>query len=76
MAGSYNHCVSDDGQLLRPTRADFQNQVENLGDAFESIEEMFGMIWYLASGDADRVELARQHFRRGLEMSPGTDGQL
>lgn len=99
MAGSYGHCVSDDGQLLE--NGDLVAMIENLGDAYEAINEMYGMIWLLAdawakSGDLevylatslgakDRsveippekvVEWAREHYRKGLEVSPGTDGLL
>jgi len=84
MAGSYNHAISDDGQLLR--NADFVRMVENLGDAYETAEEMYGMIWHLAADldrasggtrkTADNVEWARTHYREGLELSPGTRGEL
>jgi hypothetical protein len=47
MAGSYNHCVAKDGQLL--VNEDLIQMVENLGDAYEALEEMYGMIWYLAA---------------------------
>ena len=54
--------------------------IENLGDAYEAIEEMYGMIWKLAvmlgtlGGDqtlspADYVEMARQNYQAGLELS-------
>ena len=69
MAGSYAHTVNDAGQLRR-------NQsiaCENLGDAYETIEEMYGMIWMLAGGNEDRVEWARQRYKRGLELSPGVE---
>lgn len=81
MAGSYDHAVADDGQLLRPQ--DFTGMVENLGDAYETVEEMYGMIWYLADWvtrdaggrAAEVVELARQSYLNGLSISPGTDGR-
>ena len=69
MAGSYNHAVNNNGLLRR----DQSIAAENLGDASETIEEMFGMIWWLASGSEDRVELARQNYRQGLAMSPGVE---
>lgn len=48
MAGSYNHCVDKEtGKLY--VNEDLIQMVENLGDAYESIEEMYGMIWWLAS---------------------------
>lgn len=92
MAGSYRHVTSSKtGKLVAPT--DSIGGVENLGDAYEAIEEMYGMIWWLASQwdhDLDQlkgvgpydvaasvaqfVEEARQNYREGLEVSPGTDG--
>lgn len=92
MAGSYNHAVAQesDGQLY--CNEDFVRMVENLGDAYETVEEMYGMIWWLAghaalldtSNGPDRttearaelVEQARTHYRDGLQISPGTDGRL
>jgi hypothetical protein len=74
MAGSYKHAVTASGNLVSPER--IGNAAENLGDAYETIEEMYGMIWYLAarvSGDpAGRVaavEDARVNYRRGLEIA-------
>jgi hypothetical protein len=74
MAGSYKHCVAEDGQLLTPEQ--FSGMIENLGDAYEAIEEMYGMVWYLAEGDASRVEAARQRHTTGLGLSPGIEGRL
>lgn len=74
MAGSYNHCIAKDGQLLLPRQ--FTDMIENLGDAFEAIEEFYGMVWYLAEGDASRVEAARQRYTTGLGLSPGIEGRL
>lgn len=47
MAGSYNHVVNDDGNL--GSHEFVVDMLENGGDVFEGVEEMFGMIWYLAS---------------------------
>jgi hypothetical protein len=69
MAGSYNHTVTNRG-LLRNNKS-FIDMIENLGDAYETIEEFYGMVWFLAQGDADRVEEARQRYKEGIEMSPG-----
>lgn len=69
MAGSYKHCVTDDG-LLR-TDGSFTGMIENLGDAWEAIEEMYGMIWLLAGGNGHLVEDARQRYDEGIELSPG-----
>jgi hypothetical protein len=46
MAGSYSHIVDNNGRLL--SNEDFIDMIENLGDAYEMAEEMYGMIWYLA----------------------------
>lgn len=69
MAGSYNHCVTRLGKLRN--NHSFLQHIETLGDAYEAVEEMYGMIWYLASGNEARVELARDHWRLGMERSPG-----
>lgn len=82
MAGSYNHVVKDDGNL--GSNAWIAGMVENGGDVFEAVEEMYGMIWYLAGGPFDEgtgiigthpdtikavVEEARQNYKAGLEIS-------
>ena len=69
MAGSYLHTVNDEGKL----RIDQSIACENLGDAYETIEEMYGMIWYLAGGNYREVDAARQNYREGIEMSPGVE---
>lgn len=82
MAGSYGHVVADDGQLLG--NEDFVEMVGNLGDAFETVEEMYGMIWWLAdrlaaaqhTDPAALVQAAVDNHQRGLEQSPGTAGTL
>lgn len=66
MAGSYNHAVTASGNL-RSNEA-FANMIENIGDAYEMAEEMWGMIWFLAQGDPQRVELARTHYREGRRL--------
>lgn len=89
MAGSYNHAVNHegDGQLL--CNEQFAGMIENIGDAYEMAEEMYGMIHFLAEQirtfSADEhgndvslrgiVEEARLNYRIGLSMSPGTDGR-
>lgn len=81
MAGSYKHCVAEDGQLL--VNEDLIKMVETLGDAYEAIEEMYGMIWWMASTMYSEigfrwsfVEHARKNYLLGLTHSPGTDGHL
>ena len=41
MAGSYRHCLGDDGSFGF-------DLIENLGDAHEACEEMFLMIFFLS----------------------------
>ena len=75
MAGSYNHCVEKpSGRLLNTF--DLNAMIENGGDVYEAVEELYGMVWFLANGDAARVEDARQNYSSGLGMSPGTEGSL
>lgn len=47
MAGSYNQVIENDGNL--GSNEHVVDMLENGGDVFEGVEEMFGMIWYLAS---------------------------
>jgi hypothetical protein len=44
MAGSYNHITTAKGKF-RGTQL-----IDNLGDAYEALEECYGMIWALAHG--------------------------
>lgn len=69
MAGSYKHVVTKTGKLR--SNESLIQMIENLGDAYEAIEEMYGMIWYLADGDAEAVERARLGYKSGLAYSPG-----
>lgn len=78
MAGSYNHCVDDNGHLLSNDEMMISGaMIENLGDAYEAIEEMFGMIWFLAAmgpdspamSPADLVDHARLNYKAGLKLS-------
>jgi hypothetical protein len=59
MAGSYKHCVTDDGKFLAE---DFDGMIENLGDAYEACEEMVFMIDFLANGDRSRIDEASEAF--------------
>jgi hypothetical protein len=65
MAGSYKHIVDDKGRYHGPVLLD------HMGDAYEALEECYGMIWFLADGDPIKVERARTRYQEGLEMSPG-----
>ena len=69
MAGSYNHATDNDGRL-RSTET-MSTATETQGDAYETIEELFGMVWFLADGDPYRVEEARQRYLDGIAVSPG-----
>lgn len=76
MAGSYLHCVDDDGKLVSPS--DLADMLENAGDVYEAVEEMYGMIWYLAdhlalsaATRALAVEIAHHNYTEGLAKSPG-----
>lgn len=81
MAGSYGHATTHDGKLR--SNESFVGMVENLGDAYETVEEMYGMVWFLAealsqgsSGSVESpvyVELARTHYQHGLSVSPGIE---
>lgn len=69
MAGSYRHAVDHLGRLTN--FEEMTIAIETQGDAYETIEEMYGMIWWLAEGNSERVEEARQRWADGLAMSPG-----
>jgi hypothetical protein len=71
MAGSYSHCVTEDGKLRNPY--DLAQMLENGGDVYEAVEELYGMVWYLADGDELKVEEARRMYRDGLQSSPGLE---
>jgi hypothetical protein len=77
MAGSYNHVTTRSGNLR--DNDSFVQMIENLGDAYEAVEEMYGMIWYLANIDAPpeglpamRVEEARENYKEGLKIAKNT----
>lgn len=78
MAGSYNHIITDQGNLISNER--FPQMIENLGDAYEMAEEMYGMIWWLAKMAPDAgpvpaqelVEMARQQYATGLHLANQT----
>jgi beta-lactam-binding protein with PASTA domain len=77
MAGSYNHVVTKKGKLLNPKNT--LSMIDSNGDVYETIEEMYGMIWDLADDVAEArgvtieqaVEEARKNYARGLDRSPG-----
>lgn len=80
MAGSYNHIVTEQGNL--GSNEYVVNMLENGGDVFEAVEEMYGMIWFLASKYSEgenptqalvatkvAVEEARQNYKAGLKRA-------
>lgn len=70
MAGSYNHATNERGELLSPDLMR-EGATETQGDAFETIEELYGMVWFLAGGDPAKVEDAQRNYQAGLALSPG-----
>jgi hypothetical protein len=80
MAGSYNHIVTAHGNLV--SNDTFVDMIENLGDAYEMTEEMYGMIWFLVDKLAEPidgrardeamvmwVEAARRRYKDGLKIA-------
>lgn len=78
MAGSYNHCVDAVGNLLGAKH--LADALENGGDVFEAVEELYGMVWFLAwQVDSPRqvdetVERARQRYTDGLDIARRVNG--
>jgi hypothetical protein len=80
MAGSYSHVVTNKGKLGNPQRVCGMLET-NSGDVYEAVEEMYGMIWWLAARltqhdafiePAGWVEEARKNYGTGItEDSPG-----
>jgi hypothetical protein len=71
VAGSFNHVVTSNGSLA--SNKVVVSMLENGGDVFQAVEEMYGMIWYMALGATDPaalIEEARQHYKEGLTASP------
>lgn len=75
MAGSYNHIITDHGNLV--SNETFVGMIENLGDAYEMTEEMYGMIWWLGTQLSNAtnvpsdvlVEQARISYTDGLKAA-------
>jgi hypothetical protein len=59
MAGSYNHVVDRNNNLIPNEK--FPDMIENLGDAYETIEEMYHMIDILARGS--KTLIAEAHYK-------------
>lgn len=50
MAGSYRHCIDSEGKFLGR-----RWHLDNLGDAYEAIEEMYYMLQYLSGGSKEKL---------------------
>lgn len=77
MAGGYAHIVQKDGNLMSHRR--IVEILENGDDAFEVVNEMYGMIWFLAGIYAYKdprgaVEDARKQYREGLKTAREVNG--
>ena len=85
MAGSYNHVARKDGSLDTNSGICGLPLLDNGGDVYETIEQMYGMIWWLAGRLAEApyeysglpeddikelVEQARKNYEQGLRRSP------
>lgn len=64
MAGSYAHVVDRYNVLVSDEK--FPDMIENLGDAYEAIEEMHHMIDILAKGDKGKIEEAHLEYIRRI----------
>lgn len=76
MAGSYNHVVTNKGNLA--SNRDVVGMLENGGDVFEAVEEMFGMIWWLAAelvnqGRIDLIAIEEDPTRRFEEIKAAVE---
>lgn len=60
MAGSYNHIVDENNQLI--SNEEFPIMIENLGDAYEMAEECWWLINILADFDKSKIEAAHQEY--------------
>lgn len=77
MAGSYNHCVDDEGNLYDYERLAGMLDYHDTGDVFEAVEELYGMVWWLAHMAPDSVavppeelvRMARQQYQTGLKLA-------
>lgn len=76
MAGGYGHIVQKDGNLMSNTR--ITEMLDNGGDVFETVEQLYGMLWFLAATHAYKdpraaVEDARRQYQEGLKMAKGVN---
>lgn len=79
MAGSYGHVVQKDGNLRAGLA--ISNALDTGGDVVETVEQMYGMIWYLVhanvkwSGQEKAIiEEARRNYQTGLKVAKEVNG--
>jgi len=74
MQEPYMRVVKKDGSLRKDL-----DLLNHIGDFYETVEELYGMIWYLAHSIAEEdayesavffIEDARKHYKEGLGFSP------
>ena len=75
MAGSYLHVIELDGSLSSNEMVN--RMLENGGDVYEAVEQMYGMIWYLAAMRIDNslspeeaIAHAQKYYKQGIQVSP------
>lgn len=81
MAGSYHHIIDDSGNLLSPEMV--VSSLETGGDVYEAVEEMYGMIWWLAymapdGGPAlpeELVAMACDQYASGIKLAEGNQNK-
>jgi hypothetical protein len=66
----FRDCVDEFGALLFPDELGAIDSKE----LAEAVKQMYGMIWFLSGGMADRVDLAERQYRMGFLMSPAKGG--
>lgn len=80
MAGSWQHMTTPKGKLRSNTT--FVQMIENLGDAYETAEDCYGMVWWLANSLAretaefeitrdkllNLIQTAAEHSKDGLSI--------
>jgi hypothetical protein len=64
MAGSLNHIIGEDGHFTMAS-------TDNLGDAYEALDECFKIIYHLSKGDSSKVSSAC----RALNLPDPWDGK-
>ena len=66
MAGSYKHIINRDGEFTGT------ELIDNLGDAYEALEECYDMIQYLSDGDRTQIHDAwlNGHIRKRNPTMP------